>query len=222
MKYIFDNMQFSKSGLIFIASLGLIFIIACAHKKRKWLLETPVQDMVSHTLLESVGFRVLKLPELKFDDALKPFISQFIKDAAKRGVIITDETKKKLRQVVYVDQLTIKGGPGVMAACNRFYTFVGAIGGRKKLNWMTIEVLRKESAVYIGTNKQDAIIKLRELMYHELFHCFMNKGHLPLNYDGIMSPTFTKGSQRAVKEWDALVDDMFSPLYLSVIPDASK
>ncbi|NRA44906.1 MAG: hypothetical protein HRU09_08130 [Oligoflexales bacterium] len=209
-------------GLVLLASLCLGIALACAHKQRKWLLETPVQDMVSHTLLESVGFRVLKLPELAFDDDLKPFIGQFVEDAKKRGVVIPEDTRQKLRQVVYVDKLTMQGGPGVMAACNRFYTYVGTVGGKRKLNWMTIEVLRKESAEYIGTNKEDAIIKLRELMYHELFHCFMNKGHLPPDYDGIMSPTFIKGSQRAVKEWDALVDDMFSPLYLSVIPDAGK
>ena len=222
MRMTFNDMSHK---FIWLFGIGLLFlggIYACAHKQRKWLLETPVQDMVSHTFLESVGFRVLKLPEPAFDDALKPFIGQFINDAEKRGVFIPEETRKKLRQVVYVDQLTMQGGPGVMAACNRFYTYVGTIGGKRKLNWMTIEVLRKESADYIGTNKEDAIIKLRELMYHELFHCFMNKGHLPDNYDGIMSPTFTKGSQRAVKEWEALVDDMFSPLYLSVIPDAGK
>ena len=222
MKFFFEVVSSKSYRLFLLALICLGIVIACAHRQRKWLLETPVQDMVSHTLLESVGFRVLKLPKLAFDDELKPFIGQFINDAAKRGVIITEETKQKLRQVVYVDELTVQGGPGVMAACNRFYTYVGTIGGKRQLNWMTIEVLRKESAAYIGSNKEDSVIKLRELMYHELFHCFMNKGHLPPNYDGIMSPTFTKGNQRAVKEWEALVDDMFSPLYLSVMPEAGK
>ena len=30
--------------------------------------------------------------------------------------------------------------------------------------------------------------KLKELMYHELFHCLLKKGHLPEGYQGIMSP----------------------------------
>lgn len=222
MKLDFENLSLKSYRLFLLVLICLGVFLACAHRQQKWLLETPIEDMVSHTLLETVGYRVVDLPELAFDEALKPFIGQFINDAAKRGVKITDQTKERLRQVVYVDKLTVKGGPGVMAACNRFYTYVGTIGGKRQLSWMTIEVLKKESTAYIGTNKEDSIIKLRELMYHELFHCLMNKGHLPSNYDGIMSPTFAKGSQRAVKEWEALVDDMFSPLYLSVIPDAGR
>ena len=212
------NLKILVGGLI-LASVAVA--VSCAHKKRRWIMDAPVQDLINHTLLESVGVGVVNLPPKIYEEELKVFVGEFIKDAAKYGVEIPADTRDMLRQIIYVEQLSMQGGPGVMAACNRYFTYQQTFSGQTKLNWMTIEVLRRESAEYTGTNERERLTLLREIMYHELFHCFFNKGHLPEGKSGIMGATFTKGSKRAFLEWDALVEEMFSQEYMDMIPDAS-
>lgn len=184
-------------------------------------MEKPVQDMVNHTLLSVAGVHVVSLPPEQHEKELEAFIQPFIDDARKFGVIIPQETKEMLRQIIYVDRLSMKAGAGVIAACNRYYTYQQTLSGKRKLEWMTIEVLRKESLDYTGTDPQERQVLLKEVVYHELFHCFLNKGHLPPGKSGIMSATLVKGSRRAFLEWDALVEEMFSKEYLDLIPPAS-
>lgn len=209
-------------NLLFVVSAILLLLLSymhgCAHKKPKWLVEASIQDVVNHTLLEKAGVKVVKLPERAYDQELYPYIQQFINDAKEHGVLIPSETSDRLRQVVYTDELSMKGGARVMATCNRYYSTQKTLGGSKKLHWMTIEVLRKETAEYVGTGS-NKIILLRELMYHELFHCLFNKGHLPDGMSGIMSPTFKQGSKRAFTHWKQLVKDMFSAEFFKKIPN---
>ena len=63
-----------------------------------------------------------------------------------------------------------------------------------KMNkWLTIEVLKDEDFT------RGSEPKLRELLYHELFHCYMNKGHLPEDIQGIMNPYLNPNNRRAEK-----------------------
>lgn len=208
--------------LRYLGLAGLFYLIftSCASKKTRWLVETPLQDMVNHTLLKKTGMAVSELPPRIYDENLLPFVEQFIDDAAQRGVLIPEATRNKLRQVIYVKHLSVPAEPGVMAVCNRYYSYETTLEGKKRLNWMIIEVLEKESQEYVGNHKHSTIL-LRELLYHEIFHCLLNKGHLPSGMDGLMSPIFKKGSQRAVTQWKELLDETFSPEYLKAIPNAS-
>jgi len=208
------------TGVLLFAGAMMIFL-ACKHNKRRWILDTPVEDLVHHTLLDIADIGVVDLPPRIYEEELMAFVTPFVEDAKKYGINIPKETQNMLRQVVYVDKLSMQGGPGVMAACNRYYTYQKTVSGRKKLNWMTIEVLRKESRDYTGDDESKRLILLREIMYHEIFHCFFNKGHLPPGKSGIMSATFTKGNKRAFRQWPALVEEMFSKEYIDLIPDAS-
>ena len=120
----------------------------------------------------------------------------------------------------YVDKLSVAAGEGVVAACNRYYVESISQEGLKiyeeQKKWLSIEILKRESEEYTQGKEP----KLKELVYHELFHCLLNKGHLPPGYDGIMSPVLDQNSTRVFTEWESLVEEMFSPEYLSIIPDA--
>ena len=158
------------------------------------------------------------IPEKSLDPELMEYIDSFVKDAAKYGVMIPNSTVDKLVSFKYVDTLTHGGAEGVIAVCNRYYTkkkkLVGLRLETTKSKWLTIEVLRNENFT------EGSKMRLKELLYHEIFHCLMNKGHLPEDVDGIMNPVFVRGNRRSEREWDDLVEEMFSPEFLALIPDA--
>ncbi|MBI2601419.1 MAG: hypothetical protein HYW48_00035 [Deltaproteobacteria bacterium] len=187
-------------------------LYSCAHRKWKTVRNFP--DFVAIVFNQG---ETVELPERRYDKPLEAFLPEFVSDAGKRGVHIPDETADMLRQMIYVDKLTAANEPGVIAACARFYTWEKDIMEKRQVRWMTIEVLRKESEDYSGGDR----IRLRELVFHELFHCLLNKGHLPKGVPGIMAPTLNKSNPRVYTDWDGLVDEMFSQKYLDLIPDAT-
>lgn len=194
----------------------LFFITTACKQQLGNLNQTHISDVVNHKILDAAGVKTPTLPPRQYDPALEGFIGEFIKDAQDRGVQISAQSIAKLRQVIFVEELTSKAEPSVIAACSRYYLEEKSISGKKmRLKWTIIEVLRKESEAFTENNR----IRLRELMYHELFHCLMNKAHLPEGIDGIMSPSFAKGDKRAFKDWKGLVDDMFSKKFIDMIPD---
>lgn len=159
-----------------------------------------------------------KIPEKEWHPELEPYVHDFVHDAKIRGVDIKAETLDLLKRFVYVKSFSSGiNPPGVVAACIRFYGYETTKVGRKRVLWFNIEVIQGGSNDYAQGNP----IFLKELLYHELFHCLMNKGHLPQGVPGIMAPTLTRGSTRVLTDWEGLVDEMFSPEYLELIEDAS-
>ena len=206
----------------FILVIAFLGFNSCRTRNKTSFFERPLQDMVSHTLLDTVGIGYIKVPDKRFDPELLPYIGQFIDDAKKRGVKITQASKEKLRQVVYVDAFSIDDeSTDAVASCNRYYSQVTTLSGPKELNWMTIEVHKERHKSLVGEGK-GRLIRLRELVYHELFHCFLNKGHLPDGYDGIMRPALSNRNPDKFDNWEGMVNDMFSPEYLAIIPDIRK
>lgn len=194
-----------KYLLIFV-----FFMTGCAHRHG---FVGSIEDMIVRPFDENA-----EIPEKKFDPELKPYIDQFIKDARTRGVNITPESQNMLVQFVYVDKFTNhEMNPALLALCQRFYGYENLSTKAKKVRWNIIEVLKEQTALYTEGDK----IRLKELLYHELFHCFMHKGHLPPGVPGIMAPVLNKGSERIYTDWNGLVDEMFSPKYLEMIPDAN-
>ena len=93
---------------------------------------------------------------------------------------------------------------------------MGASVVSQQVKWLSIEVLRGDSEAFTE-NKPEW---LRMLIYHELFHCFLGKKHLPEGYEGIMSAVLSKTDLRVFNAWDDMVEEMFSPKYLALIMDA--
>lgn len=202
----------AKSRESIVILLAMTMLGSCA--TRRWKTARNFPDVVA--IILNKGEKVV-LPERRYDKPLTAFLSEFVTDADKRGVVIPQKTSDMLRQIVYVDKLSIPAEPSVMAACARFYSSEQDMFEKRRVRWMIVEVLRKESEQYTGGDR----ILLRELVYHELFHCLLNKGHLPEGVPGIMAPTLNQSNKRAFNDWEGLVDEMFSQKYLDLIPDAT-
>ena len=175
-----------------------------------------ISDVVHHKILETAGLEKRNPPPRFYDPDLEGFVGEFLKDASDRQVAIPQDAIDKLRQIKYVDALSTAAEEGVIAACSRYFIEEKTLtGSSMSIKWTIIEVLRSATETFTESNR----IRLRELMYHELFHCLMSKGHLPDGVEGIMSPTFAKGDRRAFTDWKKLVDDMFSQKFIDMIPD---
>lgn len=196
----------------------LCFFVAfgsCATKKVKSLGELELRDVFHHSIMDAFGVPKQKAPKLKRDPELEVMLHSFVADAARHGVIIHEDTVDRLRRLVYVEQLSYGKGKGVVAACSRFYITKATLSGPRQLKWMQIEVLRSGAEELTGGEPQ----LLKELVYHELYHCLLNKGHLPPDVEGIMSAKLIAKNTRAIKHWDDLIADMFSPYLMSLTPD---
>ena len=188
-------------------------ILACKERPKDWINIDTVAAPIDAKL-----FGIKQPPKLDFDADLTIYLNNFLRDAKSRGVLINDKLRKRLRVIKWVDKFTSTStSSSVLAMCSRYFSSQRSIAGVKEVRWSTIEVLKKRTLLY--TEGSETLLK--ELMYHELFHCLMNKGHLPKQYFGIMSPHFAKGSKRAYKAWDSLVDDMFSEFFINIIPDVN-
>ena len=153
--------------------------------------------------------------------------NEFVQDASRYGVVIYESTRSKLRTLQYVDNLSEAIGEGVVASCNRYYSVSEKIVNfqkvRKEEKWLAIEVLRSGFDAYVeGLEAEQAKMKLKELLYHELFHCYLDKAHLPMHVDGIMNPVLKKDNSRAYTEWELLVEELFSPTNMKMIDSVNK
>lgn len=197
----------------YLFSIILVSFISTSCKTRIKKVDKAVSDLANIF----VPPHKAKIPEEYFDPSLKPYIAMFVADARKRDVLITDESVKMLRVLKYVDNLSVVEDESVIAACSRFNSWDETATDRKKVRWNIIEVRREASDNFTGGEE----MRLRELIYHELFHCFLNKGHLPDDKDGLMSPNLSSNSDRVYgKSWEQLIDEAFSKEFINLIPDA--
>lgn len=158
------------------------------------------------------------LPPLQFDEDLEPFVGEFQEAAERHGVIIDPEMYRRLRQVKWVDNLSTGAGESVLAVCVRYRNSGTWLNTGVTYRWLIVEIHRERAEAFTRENR----IRLRELVFHELFHCLLNKGHLPDGVSGIMSATLHKGSRRALRDWNNLVEEMFSKKYIDMIPQAES
>ena len=168
-----------------------------------------------------------KAPPYKVDNEFREIYKSFLDDAKKYDVHIQQHSVDKLRQIIWVDKLSATEEKGVLASCNRYQVKQNRLKGftleKESIKWMTIEVLRKDTRIFVG----DSPKRLWELIYHELFHCLLNKGHLPQfdaegnEINGIMSPILSMHSRRAEKSWNDLVEEMFSEKFLELVEDVN-
>lgn len=210
----YKNKVYSFMKKLFFSSFFTI-LSACGPQLEK-LADQPVGDIIGHNIADSLGLGSGEEPERFYDPQLVRFVYEFVANAKEHGVIILPATLDRLKQIKYVPKLSVGAGEGVIAACNRYYIEVSTVGGSKQVKYLIIEV--QTPAVQDFT--EGSLIRLRELMFHELFHCLLNKKHLPDDVAGIMSAKLTKGSTRAFTEWDQLVEELFSPKFISLIPNA--
>ena len=203
-----------------ILSVFLVINFSCGCKSLRGLSVDKFTDAFHHRIV----IKHKELPKRKIDPEYLQILREFIQDARSRGVNIKPETIKKLRRIEKVNKFSVESGPGVIASCNRYTVSESVLDdfsmAALPIQYMTIEVLEKTLKRH-ASDGQGGIYKEKEkeVLYHELFHCLLNKGHLPPGEQGIMSAVIDRSSRRALEEWDLLVDELFSPKYLNLIPD---
>ena len=164
-----------------------------------------VTDFISRVKLERVN-----LPEKYYEPDLYPTVENFFLDAEKRGVYIRDHMKEKVRMIKIVDKLSHESSRSVIATCNRFTAYETTLGGRKAIQWKTLEFHKRR---FNNFHKGDPI-KKKAIIYHECGHCYLDwVGHLPDGVYGIMSSRYGAADKRLKLDFKGLLDDMFSPEY---------
>ncbi len=156
------------------------------------------------------------VPSYDLDPSLSPYIQDFAVEATKRKHDISADQIERLRIFSYVDKLPDEVPPKVIGLCTRHTSY-----GKKNLKkietkWLTINLHITKLKAYTGGDP----IRLREVVFHELFHCFMNKSHLAPGVPGLMAPVLVK-SPRVYTDWSGVLDEAFSKKYMEMIPDAN-
>lgn len=157
-----------------------------------------------------------KVPDRDIDPSLAVFIPEFTKESAQRQHEVSSDEINKLRMFTYVDSFPDDVPPKVIGLCSHHTSY-----GKKNLKktatkWLTIGLHKTKVQAY---TKGDPL-RLREVVFHELFHCFMDKGHLPEGVVGLMSPSLVK-TQRIYKDWGGILDEAFSKKLMEMMPDSN-
>ena len=173
-----------KIAQLFLVTGFIITNFSCKHRMPK-----EIDDILN------VVHKREKLPPVEHDEELASFVQEFVREAKKRdavNIIQKAVPKEKIEQLLiikYVDKLSHAANPNVLAACTRFKS---ESSHTQDLRWLRIEVHRERTKNYTKGSR----ILLRELMFHELFHCFYSKGHLPEEYPGIMNANFDENTKK--------------------------
>ena len=194
--------------------LMMILILGCATQSRKFgnLPNLSIDQIVHRDILQAVGVNLPKEPDIFVDAQLSHYVTEFIEDAKTRGRDVSSNSVGRLRVIKFVDKLSQASGPNVVASCNSYFLKKPTVsGGGKPVRWKEIEVHRDGAEAFRGGEE----LRFKMLIYHELFHCLFNRGHLP-EFDangkmvyGIMSEVLKKNTELTWASWQKLLDDMF-------------
>lgn len=177
--------------LLLIIGFAIVFSIACRPKQQK-------------------------APLAFVDPYLETYIDNFVRDAASRGVIISDRRVSDLRVVKFVESVEkqkqaygqASSGDPLAGACtdvvvdNRTQMPLFKIG--KRQFWQEIWV----SNTITGSAPTSPWV-LKELMYHELGHCLLDLEHAAPVPHRIMSPSVSGDANFLANNWEQLLDDLF-------------
>ena len=202
------------NGKNLILLLSILGFLRCATQDRRFgnMPSLTVDQIVHKKILKAVGVNIPKEPDVFIDVELAHYLNGFIEDAKSRGRNISANNIGRLRVIKYVDKLSRASGPNVVASCNSYYLTKPKIGGGSNaIRWKEIEVHRDGSEAF----RDGEELRFKMLIYHELFHCLFNRGHLP-EFDGngqliygIMSEVLKKNHKLTWQKWESLLDDMF-------------
>ena len=224
---------------VYLWTVGFgIGLWACAGQERRLgdLSQLTLQDVIHDSPLEKIIEVGSGRPEVDLDPSLDAYLQEFEDDAVR---ILTDHGtkseleaelrdfyKKQRANIVvfkYVSELTRTSGKNVAASCNTIVVKETRLLDGKRVDgdsWKEIEVHEEKSKSFTGGEE----LKLKKLLYHEIFHCIYDKGHLP-KYDdngeqiyGIMSEKLLQNKKLDWQIWEGMLIDMFVT-YFHMTPD---
>ena len=228
----------SLRKLTFLSVIFLLLLNQCGNPKDIISLKgdvlfindlTKVVHKTRDFAMKSVGLQ--RKPNPKFwDPELKAYLDDYIA-AANQAAALKINTSK-LIEMKYVDSFSRIAPSQAVAICIRYKVRYMKGAKIKKDNFFRMEVLttpyneikklykieKKEESKTIEAEIEDdeldprAELILRRIMFHELTHCLLEKGHLPKEdafKDHIMSPEFNRYDDLTDK-WDDMLKQNFT------------
>jgi hypothetical protein len=161
----------------------------------------------------------LPIPERVISPYFQPYLDQFIIEASARDIQISSQIIDRLRRINFVD--AFDDNPSrqeTLGSCNYYNEPLAP-----RFQWKEIKILNPELWNYSssGSTKPE---ETREVIFHELYHCLLERGHLPEDgpIDGIMLPMLTRYRSRVFNDWPGLLDDMFSATSMEATPPIAE
>ncbi len=177
--------------------------------------DVTMSDVVSYHILDQVGQAPGKVPDCcDYDGDLAAIMKEFKADVDANIKDFDFEQKQQLiKKIKWVDKFSrTESNPNVVAMCNYMQIDEAKLGGGQELKkWKEIELLRSATDKFIAPDKP---ARLKLVLYHELFHCFFERGHLPPNVFGIMNRNISVVVKNLQQNWKQLVEDQLSPSFI--------
>lgn len=200
--------------LFFILAWSLIH--SCASRQAL----TPSRTVAYSDLFSVNRFSTKSYPQQKkIDYELREYLELFLKDAERYNRLDLAQPER-LRIFKFASNELFRSDPKLMASCfsQRQLVYDFRSPGLRKPGklWLEIEINEKLYRTHVGQSKKRA----KYVLYHLLFHCFYQEGHLPAGHVGIMENDFyDPRDTRYQKTDEELVRELFSDKSFDILPD---
>ncbi len=159
------------------------------------------------------------LPAKQIDKHLSFYLDQFIDKCNEHNIEIPQLIVDRLVKLTFVDQSEMKE---VAQASADLKVVLGNCRIAKFIN--AVNVTDHYLEVRIAKSWQDWLdggdIRLKQLVFHELYHCLLGKKHAPCEVGGLMAPVVFQQDSRVTEEgFDDFVDQAFEEDYMNKLRD---
>lgn len=173
---------------------------------------------------------VEKMPGASIDSRLEKIYFRFLDDAATRGVVIPQKDQDRLIIMKFDNDMEFKkdadlangssdsNDKDVLGICRQGQQ-INSANLKKPVTWTEIHILDPRFSRY-GKYDPDSPydLTLTRIMYHELGHCLLHKGHSTTGGVDVMEADLAPVSDSTGNFWEFSVDQLFSPSYLAGLP----
>jgi hypothetical protein len=159
-----------------------------------------------------------QIPEQTLDPDLKDYLASFTLLASEQKLLIPEVVMERLVSFQFYDSEEIKerfsqyaNSDKVLGFCH-VQRFTNAVGLED--HYLEVGILSTWE-----DNLDGGEIRLKEIVFHELYHCLFGKLHASPEQGGLMSPYVYKIPSAAVKDIDSYLKDAFTDAYLEKLPN---
>lgn len=210
-----------KNALYLLAVFSLLACGSGADKKSDAAAPIPTAAVPAAPLV-TASAAVDVRPAVSIDARVSPLVQEYLADAKAHGVEVSPAAVDALRTITIDPVLVPYPGSSddTLAYCQPFRR----ITSNGIVTWKEIHIhepsltpLAKDTGNYAVDVDN---LNFKTIVYHELTHCFLNKGHSHLNpLDlSVMAAVFIPLTTDGPSAWESMVDQLFSPQYLSALP----
>ncbi len=192
--------------------------------------DATMSDVVGFQILDSIGASVENAPPCcTYDADLVEILDKFRmyvteEKASEVEVYITpaefQSKQNEIKKMRWVDEFSKPStSDSVVAMCNRLEIVRGTLNGQgESIKWKEIEVHRKRTEEFISQYRGVPNLRLWLVVMHELYHCILDRGHLPDDVMGIMNKNISVVTGNLQNNWFELISDMLSIKFVERTP----